>query len=58
MIPNTQQMSLCFQSGQIPAHILVRPKSHWSTHQEAFIILVTTLTSIEDEVDIRTREKS
>ncbi len=44
--------------GQIQAYVFVRPRGHWSIHQEAFVIYVTALTFIEDKVDVRIREKS
>ena len=59
MIPDVHlQRSLCIQSSQVQAYVLVRPGGHWSTHQEAFVILVNALTFIEDEADVRRREKS
>ena len=36
----------------------VKPRSHWSTHQEAFVILVNTLTFIKNKTNIYTREMS
>ena len=42
-----QQRSLYIQSSQVQAYILVRPKSNWFTHQEAFVILVKALTFID-----------
>ncbi len=53
-----QQRFLYIQSSQIQAYVLVRPGDHWSIHQEAFVILVNALMFIEDEADVRTREKS
>ena len=42
---------------QIQTYILIRSGSHWFTHQEAFVILINTLTFIEDKANVRTREK-
>ncbi len=39
----TQQRFLYIQSSQIRAYVFVRPGGHWSTHQVAFIILITAL---------------
>ncbi len=59
MIPDIyQQRSLCIQLGQVQAYVFVRPEGHWSTHQEAFVILVNALTFIEDKADICTKKKS
>ncbi len=59
MISNVYpQRFLCIQSSQVQAYVLIRPGDHWSTYQEAFVILVNALTFIEDKADIRTREKS
>ena len=41
-----QQKFLYIQSSQVQAYILVRPESHWFTHQEAFVILVQALIFI------------
>ncbi len=54
---HTAEVYISNQS-QVQAYILVRPGGHWVTYQEAFVILVTTLTFIEDKADICTREKS
>ena len=60
MIPDVHlQRFLCIQSSQVQAYVFtVRPGGHWSTHQEAFVILVNALTFLEDKGDVRTREKS
>ncbi len=39
---------------KVQAYVLVRPEGHWSTNQEAFIILGNAVT---DEDDVCTREK-
>ncbi len=35
-----QQKSLYIQLSQVQAYVLIRPAGYWSTHQEAFVILV------------------
>ncbi len=58
IIPDVhQQRFLCIQSDQVQAYVLVRPGSHWSTHQEAFVILVNAFMFIVDQADVRIREK-
>ncbi len=59
IIPNVHQQKFLFiHTSQVQAYVLVRPEGHWSTYQEAFVILVHALTFIEDKADVRTREKS
>ncbi len=50
--------SLCIWSSQLQAYVLDRPKGHWSTTKEAFVILINYSDFPEDEADVRTKEKS
>ena len=58
MIPDMHQQKFFYiQSSQVQAYVLIRFDGHWSTYQEAFVILVNTLTFLKDKADVRTREK-
>ena len=52
------QKFLYIQLSQLPAYVFVRPRGHWSTYQETFVILVNTLIFLKNKADIRTKEKS
>ncbi len=52
------KLGLGLYTRQVQAYVLVMPEGHWSTYQEAFIILVNALTFIEDKANICRREKS
>ena len=53
-----QQKFLYIQSSSVQAYIFIRPKGHWSTYQDSFVILINTLTFLENKIDIYIREKS